>query len=82
MANYRREVLPDPEAPYQCILKEDREPCAFCDPVCDVLQFRLHTEDAVDYPAMAEKVTEQLWEISDIVYVLETWEMAGQRKTA
>jgi uncharacterized Fe-S cluster-containing radical SAM superfamily protein len=33
-------------------------------------------------PAMAEKVTERLWEISDIVDVLETWEMAGQRKTA
>jgi hypothetical protein len=29
---------------------------------------------------MAEKVTEQLWEISDIVDVLETWEMAGQGK--
>jgi hypothetical protein len=33
-------------------------------------------------PAMAEKVTKRLWEISDIVDVLETWEMAGQRKTA
>jgi hypothetical protein len=33
-------------------------------------------------PAMAEKVTERLWEISDIVDVLETWEMAGQRMAA
>ena len=33
-------------------------------------------------PAMAEKVTERLWVISDIVDVLATWEMAGQRKTA
>ena len=33
-------------------------------------------------PAMAEKVTERRWEISDIVDVLETWEMAAQRKTA
>ena len=30
---------------------------------------------------MAEKVTEQLWEISDIVYVLETWEMAVKGST-
>jgi len=30
-------------------------------------------------PAMAAKVTERLWEIGDIVDVLETWEAAHQR---
>jgi hypothetical protein len=36
----------------------------------------------VTIPAMAAKMTERLWEISDIVHVLETWEMAAQRKAA
>jgi hypothetical protein len=31
---------------------------------------------------MAAMMTERLWEISDIVGVLETWEMAAQRKAA
>jgi hypothetical protein len=30
-------------------------------------------------PAMAAKVTERLWEIGDIVDVLESWETARQR---
>ena len=30
-------------------------------------------------PAMAAKVTERLWEIGDIVDVLEAWEAAGAR---
>jgi len=36
----------------------------------------------VTIPAMAAKMTERLWEIGDIVHVLETWEMAAQRKAA
>ena len=33
-------------------------------------------------PAMAAGITSRLWEVSDIVDVLETWEIAAQRKAA
>jgi hypothetical protein len=33
-------------------------------------------------PAMAAGVTNRLWEIGDIVALLETWEMAAQREAA
>ena len=32
-------------------------------------------------PAMAAKVTERLWEIGDIVGVLEAWEVAQVRRS-
>jgi hypothetical protein len=40
----------------------------------DVLQFRSPIKRFRTTPAMAAKVTERLWEVSDIVEVLETRE--------
>jgi hypothetical protein len=56
--------------------KESREPCARRRDSLHVLFVRIHKTLRVTR-AMAAAVTDKLWEISDVVDVLEKWEAAN-----
>ena len=60
----------------QRLFKESREPRIFRGAICRVLQFRPIHKTLRTTPAMAAKVTSRLWEIGDIVDVLEAWDSA------
>lgn len=51
-----------------------RESRAIRQPPLRALQFLPPSQDATGDPAMAAGVTDRLWEIGDIVKVLEDWE--------
>jgi hypothetical protein len=44
------------------------------EPAHDVLQFRSYSSDDQVQPAMAACITIKLWELADMVEVLEDWE--------
>jgi hypothetical protein len=56
--------------------KESREPCARRRDALHVLFVRIHKTLRVT-PAMAAGVTDKLWEIRDVVAMLEKWEAAN-----
>jgi hypothetical protein len=58
-------------------LQEGRKPRAHDGDLFHALQFRAHPSDLEVTPAMAAGVTPKLWEMSDMVKVLEGWEAAA-----
>ena len=74
--NLRMHTLPVYPA-RQCVFKEGREPRTFLSHCsrCTHDFVRIH-KTLRTTPAMAAKVTDRLWEIGDIVNVLEAWEAA------
>jgi hypothetical protein len=43
------------------------------------LQFRPHSSDVENSPAMAAGVTSKLWEMADMLKVLEDWEASDRQ---
>jgi hypothetical protein len=59
---------------YECLFKEGRKPRAYDGDLLHALQFRAHHQTLKITPAMAAGVTSKLWEMADMVKVLEDWE--------
>jgi hypothetical protein len=57
--------------------RKGRKPRPHDGDLLHALQFRAHSQEPLKItPAMAAKVTPTLWEMSDMVRVLEDWEGA------
>ncbi len=58
-------------AAHERLLEEDRQPLSFHRAALHVLQLRADSPNAQDHPAMAAGVTDKLWDIADMVALLD-----------
>jgi hypothetical protein len=64
------------DAPYECVFKEDGESPTRDGAALPLYNYvRIH-RTLKTTPAMADGVTDRLWEVADVVSVLESWEAA------
>jgi hypothetical protein len=69
-----------PHAAHRCVLKKGQEPRLRGGAVRDVLQFFIRIQQKLTAtPAMAAKVTDRLWEMSDLVEMIEAFDASRKR---
>ena len=61
------------------LFQEGRKPCTYDGDLLHALKFRSDSLDAENHPERAAGVTPRLWEMSDMVQVLEDWERPSIR---